>query len=188
MTNRYLIDSILGFLVDISEKIHAHDDCGKPRTFKSIGGCIFLIVLIVPVAMFMLYDGIFIEDSVYGKIVLIFFGAILGCYVVGVARDMSSKVVLYQDRLLIVGAWRPLRCTTFWQTVKLSIKNIYPYGELDVELPWRDIKSIDCEHRILTITTRSGEEFAFSVNNYDMRIVADIKHYWKRHGRTIKRR
>lgn len=193
-----LIESILDLFVTWSEKkfAKANNQCNQTITFRPTGGIVFLVVFFGALTLFFLYtlvSGLVSGDFVVPEdittiLLLIVSIAFFVYFIISALRDLSSRVVLDKEKLLVVGAWSPLQNPTFLQKFLWELKHAYPYGDLDVELAWEDIKSIDYEWRVITITDRMGEVFKFCVNNYSIKIIGTIKTYWARHGKAIKKR
>lgn len=193
-----MIESILNLIATGYEKkfAKANRKCSQTITFRPTGGIVFIAVFFGAFTLFLLYSlvsGLFGGDFVVPEdidviLMLIVFIASFVFYIISALRDLSSRVVLDKEKLLVVGAWTPLQNPTFMEKVLWEFKHAYPYGDLEVELAWKDIKSIDYEWRVITITDRMGEVFKFNVNNYSIKIVGTIKTYWTRYGKAIKKR
>lgn len=193
-----LIESILNLFATGYEKkfAKANRDCNQTITFRPTGGIVFIAVFFGAFTLFLLYtlvSGLFGGDFVVPEdidviLMLIVFIASFVFYIISALRDLSSRVVLDKEKLLVVGAWTPLQNPTFMEKVLWEFKHAYPYGDLEVEFAWKDIKSIDYAWREITITDRMGEVFKFNVNNYSIKIVGTIKTYWTRYGKAIKKR
>lgn len=193
-----LIESMLNlFATEYGKKFaNANRDCSQTITFRPTGGIVFIAVFFGAFTLFFLYilvSGLFSEGFVVPEdidVILMFivFIAFLVFYIISALRDLSSRVVLDKEKLLVVGAWTPLQNPTLMEKIRWEFKHVYPYGDLEVELAWKDIKSIDYAWREITITDHMGEVFKFNVNNYSIKIVGTIKTYWTRHGKAIKKR
>lgn len=193
-----LIESILNLIAtEYGKKFaKANRDCNQTITFRPTGGIVFIAVFFGAFTLFLLYilvsglfgGGFVVPEDIDVILMLIVFIAFCVYFIISALRDLSSRVVLDKEKLLVVGAWSPLQNPTFLQKVLWELKHAYPYGDLEVELAWEDIKSIDYEWRVITITDRMGEVFKFNVNNYSIKIVGTIKTYWRRHGKAIKKR
>ena len=193
-----LIESILNLFATGYEKkfAKANRDCNQTITFRPTGGIVFIAVFFGAFTLFLLYilvsglfgGGFVVPEDIDVILMLIVFIAFFVYFIISALRDLSSRVVLDKEKLLVVGAWSPLQNPTFLQKVLWELKHTYPYGDLEVELAWEDIKSIDYEWRVITITDRMGEVFKFCVNNYSIKIIGTIKTYWARHGKAIKKR
>lgn len=193
-----LIESLLNLIAtEYGKKFaKANRECSLTITFRPTGGIVFIAVFFGAFTLFLLYilvSGLFGGDFVVPEdidVILMFivFIVFFVSYIISALRDLSSHVVLDKEKLLVVGAWTPLQNPTFIQKVLWELKHAYPYGDLEVELAWKDIKSIDYEGCVITITDRMGKVFKFSVNNYSIKIVGTIKTYWTRHGKAIKKR
>lgn len=189
-----LVESLVDLFVDRAEKKFAKSNrkCNQTITFRPTGGIVFIVVffgVLVLAILYLLFLGDFnVSEDFPALLKVIALIAFFVYCIISSLRDLSDRVVVDKEKLLVVGAWRPLQDPTFVEKVLWEFKHAYPHGDLEVELAWKDIKSVDYEWRIVTITTRSGEVFKFSANNYDYKVVGAIKRYWRRHGRTIKRR
>lgn len=189
-----LIESILDLFVTWSEKkfAKANNQCNQTITFRPTGGSVFLVVFFGALTLFFLYllfwGDFVVPEDITTILLLIVCIAFFVYFIISALRDLSSRVVLDKEKLLVVGAWSPLQNPTFLQKVLWELKHAYPYGDLEVELAWEEIKSIDYEWRVITITDRMGEVFKFCINNYSIKIIGTIKTYWRRHGKAIKKR
>ncbi|MCQ2297256.1 MAG: hypothetical protein MJZ51_01405 [Bacteroidales bacterium] len=189
-----LVESLVDLFVDRAEKKFAKSNrkCNQTITFRPTGGIVFIVVffgVLVLAILYLLFLGDFnVSEDFPALLKVIALIAFFVYCIISSLRDLSDRVVVDKEKLLVVGAWRPLQDPTFVEKVLWEFKHAYPHGDLEVELAWKDIKSVDYEWRIVTITTRSGEVFKFSANNYDYKVVGAIKRYWRRHGRTINSR
>ncbi|MCQ2282100.1 MAG: hypothetical protein MJZ99_05710 [Bacteroidales bacterium] len=193
-----MIESILNLIAtEYGKKFaKANRDCNQTITFRPTGGIAFIAVFFGAFTLLLLYilvsglfgGGFVAPEDIDVILMLIVFIAFFVFYIISALRDLSARVVLDKEKLLVVGAWTPLQNPTFMEKVLWEFKHAYPYGDLEVELEWKDIKSIDYEWRVITITNRMGEVFKFNVNNYSIKIVGTIKTYWTRHGKAIKKR
>lgn len=189
-----LVESLVDLFVDRAEKKFAKSNrkCNQTITFRPTGGIVFIVVffgVLVLAILYLLFLGDFnVSEDFPALLKVIALIAFFVYCIISSLRDLSDRVVVDKEKLLVVGAWRPLQDPTFVEKVLWEFKHAYPHGDFEVELAWKDIKSVDYEWRIVTITTRSGEVFKFSANNYDYKVVGAIKRYWRRHGRTINSR
>lgn len=183
-----LVESLVDLFVDRAEKKFAKSNrkCNQTVTFRPTGGIVFIVVffgVLVLAILYLLFLGDFnVSEDLPALLKVIALIAFFVYCIISSLRDLSDRVVVDKEKLLVVGAWRPLQDPTFVEKVLWEFKHAYPHGDLEVELAWKDIKSVDYEWRIVTITTRSGEVFKFSANNYDYKVVGAIKRYWRRHG------